>query len=254
VWVAAVADEEHASLGVQAALQRLHDLRQPVDGCIVTEPTDLQLCVAHRGFAWATITTRGRAAHTSRRAEGIDAIAHMGRVLVALEQLDRDLQGRPPHPLLAHGSVVASLIRGGSELFTYPAECRIELVRRTLPGESAATITAELERLLQTLRQADAQFSATLTLGLFRAALETPAEAAIVEALRTAAGQALGAPPGLTGATFWTDGGLIAEAGIPVAIFGPQGGGLHAEVEWVDLPSIHACLQSLVNTARAFCR
>src|SRR5258706_927551 len=114
--VTAVADEEHASLGTAAVLAHLQAAGARVDGAIVTEPTEMQLCVAHKGFAWATIATRGHAAHGSRRADGIDAIAHMGRVLVALERLDAELQERPAHPLLGHGSWHAPLIEGGTEL------------------------------------------------------------------------------------------------------------------------------------------
>jgi acetylornithine deacetylase len=254
VWVTAVADEEHASLGMQDVLARLAERQAHVAGCIVTEPTDLQVCVAHRGFCSAAIRTRGRAAHSSRRAEGISAIAHMGRVLVALEELDKALLQRPAHPLLEHGALVVSLISGGSELFTYPAHCEIELVRRTLPGDSAESVTAELEAILQAQAAADPQFSASLQLGLFRAALETPAEAAIVQAVCTAAGQVLGAPAPLTGATFWTDAGLIAEAGIPAVVFGPRGAGLHSDVEWVDLASVQACLDILLKSAHDFCQ
>ncbi|MDQ2996862.1 MAG: M20/M25/M40 family metallo-hydrolase, partial [Chloroflexota bacterium] len=86
--IAAVADEEHASIGTEHVIAHLRDTGMRVDAAIVTEPTDLQLCVAHKGFAWASVTTHGRAAHGSRRADGVDAIAHMGRVLDALERLD----------------------------------------------------------------------------------------------------------------------------------------------------------------------
>jgi acetylornithine deacetylase len=75
--ITAVADEEHASIGTEAAIVHLRDTGVRVDAGIVTEPTDLQLCVAHKGFAWASVITHGRAAHGSRRADGIDAIAHI---------------------------------------------------------------------------------------------------------------------------------------------------------------------------------
>ena len=69
VVVAAVADEEHASLGVQEALEAVH-----ADAAIVTEPTELELVVAHKGFVWAEVEVRGRAAHGSRPHLGVDAI------------------------------------------------------------------------------------------------------------------------------------------------------------------------------------
>jgi len=110
VVVAAVADEEHASLGVQEALRAVR-----ADAAIVTEPTELELVVAHKGFVWAEIEIRGRAAHGSRPHLGVDAIVKAGPVLSALGALDGALAERT-HPRLGRGSVHASLIRGGEEL------------------------------------------------------------------------------------------------------------------------------------------
>ena len=251
--VAAVADEEGASLGTEAVLRRMAEIGCRPTAAIVTEPTDLKLCVAHRGFAWATITTHGRASHTALPGEGIDAIARMGRVLVALEELDRSLQARPAHPLVGHGSVLASLIRGGSELFTTPAECRIDLVRRTLPGQNAANIADEIEGLLSGLRDLDPKFVATFELKLYRAPLELQAGSPIADVLAASAEKALGRRPAVIGAPYWTDAGLLAEAGIPTAIFGPSGEGLHSDVEWVSLSSLESLADILTDAAKAFC-
>jgi acetylornithine deacetylase len=251
--VTAVADEEHASLGTQAVLAHLQATGTRVDGAIVTEPTELQICVAHKGFAWVTITTHGRAAHGSRRDEGIDAIAHMGRVLVGLEQLDQALQERPGHPLLGQASLHASLIDGGAELSTYPARCRLQLERRSLPGETAGAIMAEIDDLLRALGAADPQHTADAALTLFRPPMATDSRAEIVAALASAATARLGAAPPIIGAPFWMDAALLTDAGIPTAVFGAHGDGAHADVEWVDLDSVQSCTDVLIATARAFC-
>jgi acetylornithine deacetylase len=251
--VTAVADEEHASLGTEAAIAYLQARGVRADGAIITEPTDMQLCLAHRGFAWATITAHGRAAHGSRRAEGIDAIAHMGRVLAAIERLDHELQARPAHPLLEPALLHAALITGGSELSTYPARCVLQVERRTLPGETAETVAGELATLLEGLRAADPQFSADVEVTFFRPALETAVDEPIAVALADAAAAILGARPPVVGATWWMDSALLAAAGIPTAILGPRGAGPHADVEWVDLASMRACVDVLVGAARGFC-
>src|SRR5262245_29715179 len=85
--VAAVVDEEYASVGADALVREWR-----ADGAVVTEPTDLQIGIAHKGFAWVEVEARGRAAHGSRPRDGRDAILRMGRVLARLERLDRDLQ------------------------------------------------------------------------------------------------------------------------------------------------------------------
>ncbi len=130
--VAAVVDEEYASLGADTLVTKWS-----ADAAIVTEPTDLQIGVGHKGFAWAAIETRGRAAHGSRPRDGRDAILRMGRVLRALEQCDRELQSRAPHPVMGTASLHASIIDGGRELSSYPDRCRLQMERRTVVGETA---------------------------------------------------------------------------------------------------------------------
>ena len=146
------ADEESDSHGACAVLAELARRGERPDACVVTEPSDLRLMVGHRGFATGTIVTDGRAAHTARRDEGVDAIAMMARVIVSLEDLDERLHQAPPHPLLGPSAVVASMVHGGSELYTYPARCEAGFVWRTVPGQTQATLTAELERTFATLR------------------------------------------------------------------------------------------------------
>jgi len=253
VYIAAVSDEESGSAGMEAVLHDLGQRQIHPDAAIVPEPTGMDLCLAHRGFAWITITTRGRAAHTALRADGVNAIAHMGRVLVALEEYDRELLERPAHLLLGHGAATVSLIQGGSELYTYPAHCRIDLVRRTLPGENRETISREFDALLAVPGRTDPRFSAKFEINLQRAPLETPAESPIVTTLAAMAQNELGRAPGIIGAPYWTDAGLLAEAGIPSVIFGPSGEGPHAAVEWVSLSSVEALTRILIETTRTFC-
>src|SRR6201982_457171 len=155
--IAAVVDEECDSIGTEALLKRY-----TADAAIVLEPTDLRLTIAHKGYAWFEIVTHGRAAHGSLPSEGRDAIRMMGRVLNILDALDRKLASLAPHPLLGHGSLHASLIRGGQELSSYPAECRMQLERRMLPDESAGEIEVELRSLVAGLTARDSDFRATV--------------------------------------------------------------------------------------------
>src|SRR5690349_566198 len=146
VVVAAVADEEHASLGVQELMREL-----TADAAIVTEPTELELVRAHKGFAWLEVEVEGVAAHGSRPHLGVDAIVKAGPILVALGELDASLADAP-HPLLGRGSLHASLIEGGRELSTYPERCLLQLERRTLPGTTGEDALAELDRLVEACR------------------------------------------------------------------------------------------------------
>ena len=207
---------------------------------------------AHKGFTWHEITTHGRAAHGSRPDLGVDAIAHMGRVLGQLEALAQDLTTRQAHPLLGHGSLHASLISGGQELSSYPERCVLQVERRTLPGETPETATREIEARLSALRT-DPTFHAEHHLTLARDPFGIAQDAPIVQTLQSAATAVLGTSPAVIGQTFWMDSAFLAAAGIPTVVFGPRGAGAHATEEWVDLESLEQCQQILTATLRKFC-
>src|SRR5262245_52920593 len=109
--IAAVADEEVASIGTADLVKRYK-----VDGAVVTEPTALEICLAHKGFVWIEVETHGRAAHGSRFELGVDANMMMGRFLVELDQLERGVRARKPHPLVGPPSLHAATLKGGEGL------------------------------------------------------------------------------------------------------------------------------------------
>ena len=248
VIVAAVADEEVESIGVQDVLRSVR-----ADAAVVTEPTELEVVVAHKGFAWSEIEVTGRAAHGSRPALGVDAIVKTGPVLVALGDLDAELAERT-HPLLGRGSLHASLIEGGRELSSYPDRCVVKIERRTLPGETALDAERELDELLARCRAADGELVAERRTLLVRDPLEVDARHEIVQTVRSAAATVTGAEPAVAGASYWADSGFIAAAGIPAVLFGPGGEGAHAVEERVSLRGAETVAQTLVEVAARFCR
>jgi acetylornithine deacetylase len=247
VVVAAVADEEHASLGIQEALRHVS-----ADAAVVTEPTELELAVTHKGFVWSEIEVAGRPAHGSRPHLGVDAIVKMGTVLRELERLDRSLADSE-HPLLGRASVHASLIEGGVELSSYPAQCKLALERRTLPGETGAQIEREVEALLERCRMADPELVASHRTVLVREPFEIGQETEFVRLVADAAAEVLAAPAKIAGASYWADAAFIAQAEIPTVLFGPGGQGAHAIEEWVSLSDTEAVARTLVGVAARLC-
>ncbi len=241
-------DEEDASIGT-AAIARAHR----ADAAIVTEPTGLRICVAHKGFVWATIRTEGRAAHGSDYTAGIDAIVRMGRVLHGIDLLDREVLARRSHPLLGRPSMHASVISGGEGPSTYPPSCTLVVERRTLPDETTDDVREELEAVLVGVREGDPQFRASLEITLGRPGLEVDRSADIVRSLHVAAERHMGNVPEYVGMSAWFDAALLAEARMPTVIFGPSGGGWHGEDEYVDVPSVATCAGILADTIGHFC-
>lgn len=243
VLIALVADEEYASLGAQDFVRR-----HKADACVLTEPSEGRLVLAHKGFVWAEIVTTGRAAHGSRWDLGVSAIGKMGRIISALENFDQVELRRRVHPLVGPASQHCSLIEGGSGLSTYAEECRLKLERRTLPGELPHRVLQELDEVIRSTGE-DAQVFSLLD----RPPLDCDRESKIATCLREAATAATGATPEEGGVGYWMDAALFHATGIPTVNYGPGGAGAHEAVEWVDLDSVVSCAQVLAETARRFC-
>jgi len=244
--VALTADEEHASLGMDALVRS--GVR--ADLAVVCEPTNLTVMPAHKGFVWTRARFGGRAAHGSRPEIGVDAIRHAALFLVALDEHVAELHRRPVHPLLGRGSLHAGTIRGGTAESVYPDQCELLLERRTLPGETPDEVLSEQERVLEGLRTREAAVDATLEVTLARPGTEVAADSQLVRGLLDAS-VACGVSPSVAGMTAWVDAAFLNEAGIPAVCFGPGDiAQAHSADEWIDAAQIDACARILERFAR----
>ena len=246
VIVAAVADEEHSSLGTRELLRR--GVR--ADAAIVGEPTRLAIMPAHKGFAWIEIEVRGRAAHGSRYDVGVDAILAASAVLEELDRIERESLPAQRHPLLGRPSLHVSTIEGGQAWSTYADRCVIRVERRTLPTEDADEPLAEVRGAIARAQKRRASLVADARLVLAQSPSDVPSGAPIVRALSDALA-AQGERVTLDGMSAWTDAALLNEAGTPAICFGPGDIGLaHAAEEWIDIAEIEratAVLETLIT-------
>ncbi|MBI5879579.1 MAG: ArgE/DapE family deacylase [Chloroflexi bacterium] len=249
-----VADEEYASIGTEGIVADIRTglLPRP-DAAINTEPSDLKLGIAHKGFAWAEIDAHGMAAHGSRPDLGVDAIVQMGKVLTEIGALQQRLSAGDKHRLLGTGSVHASLIQGGRELSSYPDRCTLQIERRTVPPESEQTVANELGGILERLAAADPAFSAASRITFVRNPWEADVQSAIARLTSAAIERATGRAAEHSAFTGWLDSALLGDAGIPTVVFGPSGEGAHALDEWVDGASLGVCAQVYADVIEAFC-
>jgi acetylornithine deacetylase/succinyl-diaminopimelate desuccinylase-like protein len=241
--LALVADEEYASFGAEDFVRR-----HPADACILTEASEGRLILAHKGFVWAEIVTTGRAAHGSRWDLGESAIGRMGRVIAALERFDQEVLRRRQHALVGPASMHCALVKGGVGLTTYAPECRLQIERRTLPGESPEQVMAELEAVVR-----EAGERAAMRIVFARPPMTCDRDAPVARCVREAVTAELGAPPEEGGVAYWMDAAVFDAAGIPTVDYGPSGAGAHEAVEWVDLKSVVQCARVLARAGRAFC-
>ncbi len=240
---AGVCDEEDRSVGTESLLQET-----PADWAIVGEPTELQMVLAHRGFAWVDVETRGVAVHGSLPERGVDAIQQMGRVLAWVSETVERLK-ELQHPLLGHPRLHAGTISGGREYSTVPDVCRLTLELRTIGPESVALFRGWLEEFIRKCQEEDPSFIATHSLVIERQPLLTDESNPLVKALDAAAEAVIGSKPRREVKGGWTDAALLAER-MPVVIFGPGSPNCaHASVEWVPTDEVCSCAEVLAATA-----
>jgi len=240
--LACTVDEEHTFLGVSELMRR----GLLVSMAVVAEPTSLRIVDAHKGVARWKVTTYGRACHSSRPDEGINAIYAMAEVLRLTRDHIRELGARSADPRLGSPTLSVGRIEGGVSVNTVPDFCTIEIDRRLLPGETAAAAREEYARAIVSCESAICE-----PLWLDCPALDprnaAPAIAALGRAIATVRGsyEVIAVP-------FGTDGSTIAEHGIPTVVFGPGDiAQAHTKDEWIsvaEMEEAEAILWELVTT------
>jgi acetylornithine deacetylase len=248
VLLTLVADEEYASIGTEAIVNEY-----TADAAIVCEPTDLAVVIAHKGFAWIKVDVYGKAAHGSMPSRGVDAIVKAGKFLTALDRFEKTELAKKNHPLVGSPTVHASLISGGIELSTYPDYCKIELERRTIPGENRETVTEEIKDIFDEVRAKDPQFNASFEVFFYRPALEVSKDELIVQSVDKARSTLLKQNSAFQGMGGWLDSAILSSAGIPTVIVGPSGNGAHSAVEFVEFESVVTTTKILIATIMDFC-
>jgi len=223
---AAVVDEEYQFTGAQHAVRK--GLR--ADFGIAGEPTRLHIVRAHKGVTRWRITTRGQAAHSAYPERGKNAIYAMGEVLQHLETHANALRARTPHPGLGTPTLSVGLIEGGQAVNIVPDRCRIEIDRRTLPGESTSAVLGAVREALSGISSWTMEEPHLAVEGM-----DVPEDAEIIRRLSEAI-RASGRMLCVEAAQYATDAGVYNGAGIPTVVFGPGDiAQAHTASEFIDL-------------------
>jgi acetylornithine deacetylase len=235
-------DEEATSIGIidlteswdTSSIYSLCEFKPDV--AIVAEPTSLDIVVAHRGARRWKIKTTGRACHSSRPNEGINAIYRMAKVVGLLEEFASRLpELRPAHPLCGPATLSVGRIEGGISVNVVPDECMIEIDRRLIPGEEASTVFKEIEDLLRSQLDFElvheAPFCQSPPLGDDR---NRDLAAELMKSIEKVVG-----PRQIVGVAYGTHAARFARAGIPSVVFGPGDiAQAHTKDEWIEIAQL----------------
>jgi succinyl-diaminopimelate desuccinylase len=248
VVISCTCDEEATVMGV-LDLVKLWSSPQPQgtllaeapDVAVVAEPTDLDIVVAHRGATRWKIRTTGRACHSSRPAEGINAIYRMADVLKALESYAGRLADViPPHPLCGSATLSVGRIEGGISVNTVPDVCEIEIDRRVIPGENGKEVMNQVAEELQNSLDFEFEFLPPWIIGL---PLSDDNNGAWADRLMNSIEDVAAVPHQKVGVAYGTHASRIAAAGVPSVVFGPGSiDQAHTKDEWIAIDELEqAC-------------
>lgn len=228
ILFAGLVDEENGQSGSRTlARQGLK-----ADLAIVGEPTCLQVITAHKGDLWLRVETRGRAAHSSQPELGENAIEAMAEVVRLLQGPYAKGLKRRKHPLLGCATVNVGMISGGKQPNIVPDACEIRVDRRTLPGELDRRIIADIGRML---KRGGCAVRITDWKGAPSRALDTDPSLSLVRSLMKIAGQRRPA-----GVNYFSDAGVLGQAGIPSVVFGPGDiAQAHTVDEWIAVEQLN---------------
>lgn len=238
-------DEEVGCVGVRGLLAMLAGMKVKPKACIVGEPTEMKVVTGHKGKMAVRCAVRGVACHSAMAPYGVNAVEVATEIVTYLRGIGRRFRERGPFdPAFdpAFGTVQTGVIAGGTALNIVPADCSFDFEIRTLPGQKAAAVVAEVQefaagRLLPEMRAVAAASGIAFEELSGFPGLDMPEQAEVTELAKSLSGSNV-----TEKVSFGTEAGLYHEAGIPAIVCGPGSiAQAHKPDEYVALDQVARC-------------
>ncbi len=245
--ILATADEESTMSGAKALVRDQRILGRHV---LIGEPTGLKPIRMHKGISMETIRILGRSGHSSDPNLGVNALDGMYQVMGEIIKWRDELQQKNRNPMFEVEVPTLNLgrINGGDSPNRICAKCELQIDLRPLPGMDLDELRAELSARLHTLLQ-----DSELTLEMESSfdgipAMETPEEAAIVQAAEELTGERS------ISVSFGTEGPYFTELGMETIILGPGDiDQAHQPDEYLSEDRIEPMIKILQGMIQKFC-
>ena len=254
LYLALSFDEEVGCLGAPLILADLKARGITPDYCIVGEPTNMAMVVAHKGIAVYRCRVHGKSAHSSLTAQGVNAISYASRLIGYVDTLAEELSHRDdvdevftvPYSTLSVGT-----IQGGTATNIVPNLCEFTFDYRNLPHMTQEDIVVPIQAKV-------AELSAQMQARAADTGIELMQEESVPAMTDDDSAELQALIAALTGdderhkVAYATEGGQFTNSGIPTIICGP--GSIeqaHKADEYVELKEIERCdgfLQKLLTS------
>lgn len=245
IHVALSFDEEVGCLGIAPLLRDLAEAGIQPDGCVVGEPTSMEMVTAHKGGRVYRCTVHGRAAHSSLTPRGVNAIEYAARVISFIQDLSwrEEAQGPRLDGLdVPFSTISTNLISGGNGKNIIPARCEFFFDYRYVPGKPPEEFIEQIrayiaEQLEPRMKRVHPQSGVELELTGSIPGLSPEEQSSIAQLARS-----LLRPRPSAKVSYGTEAGFFQQAGIASIVCGP--GSIehaHKPDEFVPLTQLAEC-------------
>jgi acetylornithine deacetylase len=254
--IALVPSEEDGGQGTLAAIRA----GATGDAAIITEPSDLDVVVAHAGAITFRLVVPGRAAHASRRREGVSALDKLWVLAHALEEDEARRNAAEADPLMTALGMpyptMIGIVSGGEWASTVLDRVTADGRYGVRLGQSEAAAADELRACIDAACDADEflrehRATVEITGGRF-GSVRVPSDHPLPVGLAATIESVTGRRPSLLGEPYGADMRLFVNVGdTPCVIFGPGNVNVaHSANEHVPIAQVEECALVLAAWVR----
>lgn len=235
-------DEEGMMLGVKHFIKQ--GWADGVDGAIICEPEENNVCIAQRGAMRVRVDVFGKMAHGAISWSGINPNWRMARLIVELEKLEKSEQTRlGEDPYLKWPSITPTIIqapvKGDAQINVIPDQCMMTLDIRTVPAQDHAELLGKIQTIINRLKEEDPDFKVELAILDNRPSTLTSKEDPVVTAIYDAVQSITGKKPIYNGVPGATDGTFLHMHGIPIVTIGAGDRDIPHQInEYIDIEEL----------------
>ncbi|HWI49199.1 MAG TPA: M20 family metallopeptidase [Rummeliibacillus sp.] len=235
-------DEEGLMLGIKHFIKQ--GWADSVDGAIICEPEENNICIAQRGAIRLQVDIYGKMAHGAISWSGINPNWRMARLIVELEKLEKEEQQRlGEDPFLKWPSITPTIlkapVKGEAQINVIPDHCMMTLDIRTVPAQDHDELLGKINAIIEKLKSEDPDFNVELTILDNRPSTSTSKEEPVVQAIYEAVKNITGKEPIYNGVPGATDGTFLHMHGVPIVTVGAGDREIPHQInEYVDIEEL----------------
>ncbi|MGM0898223.1 MAG: M20 family metallopeptidase [Bacillota bacterium] len=235
-------DEEGLMLGIKHFIKQ--GWAKGVDGAIICEPEENNVCIAQRGAIRLQVDFHGKMAHGAISWSGINPNWRLARFITEIEKLEKaETKRLGEDPYLKWPSITPTIIQspvtGDAQINVIPDHCRLTLDIRTVPEQNHGILLQTIEGIVSNMKAEDSDCRIDLTVLDNRPPTATAKEDAVVKAIYGAVEEITGKEPIYNGVPGATDGTFLHMEGIPIVTIGAGDREIpHQLNEYVDIEEL----------------